>query len=73
MAAEKHGWDQITSFSDNRLHDGKMYRSVGFRLVGEIPPDYQYTNGLKREHKFKFRVKKGVNEVEEAKKRNFDI
>ncbi len=41
----------IVSFSDNRLFQGGVYEKIGFRLDGEIPPDYYWVKGQKRFHK----------------------
>ena len=38
----------IVSFSDNRLFSGEVYEKIGFKLDGEIPPDYYWTKGNKR-------------------------
>jgi predicted SprT family Zn-dependent metalloprotease len=61
----------IVSFSDNRLHDGSLYRSLGFECVKELKPDYYYTKQQQRKHKFNFRVPAGVNEQEEAAKKGW--
>lgn len=41
----------IVSFSDNRLFPGNVYQKIGFRLDGEIPPDYYWCKGTRRFHK----------------------
>ena len=61
----------IITFSDNRLHNGEMYRSLGFIIDRFVSPSYSYTNGSARIHKFNFRVPAGVNEELEAAKQNF--
>lgn len=32
----------IVSYSDNRISDGQLYKSLGFELEKEVPPDYYY-------------------------------
>jgi hypothetical protein len=41
----------VVSFSDNRLFDGRVYGKIGFRLDGELKPDYYWVKGGKRHHK----------------------
>lgn len=67
----KEGYKKIISFSENRLHTGDVYKKIGFYLEKDLLPDYCYTNGVCRIHKFNFRVKAGINEQEKAKERNF--
>jgi len=45
----------IITFCDVSLFTGESYVANGYRKVGEIPPDYRYVVGRKREHKFGFR------------------
>jgi hypothetical protein len=61
----------IISFSDNRIHTGKMYASLGFQYEGFTGQSYEYTDCHIRKHKFNFRVPAGVNEQEEAAKQGF--
>jgi len=62
---------KVITFSDNRLFNGSMYQNLGFVKTKEITPDYEYTNGFVRKHKFNFRVKAGISEVGEAAKQGF--
>lgn len=62
---------KIITFSDNTLHTGEMYAKLGFVKIAEVPPDYSYTNGTTKRHKFSFRVKAGTNEKMEAAQSNF--
>jgi len=50
-------WRKIISFADLRWSVGKLYEKTGFTLEATIPPDYQYTKGDERHHKFNFRHK----------------
>ena len=69
--SEKFKGTILTSFSDNRLHTGKSYLTLGFKHVSDVPPDYCYTNGVRRSHKFNFRVPAGINEQTEAARLNY--
>lgn len=46
---------EISTFSDNRYSAGGVYRAVGFREVGVVPPRYWYTKQTSRYHRFQFR------------------
>jgi hypothetical protein len=48
-------WKRIVSFADLRWSEGNVYQKNGFTLEGIIPPDYAYTKGQERIHKFNFR------------------
>lgn len=52
----------VVSFSDNRMFDGKVYERVGFKLDGELKPDYYWVKGGKRHHK------SGLRKTKEEKK-----
>jgi hypothetical protein len=41
----------IVSFSDNRLFSGGVYKKIGFRFDGNVPPDYYWTKHRKRFNK----------------------
>jgi hypothetical protein len=41
----------VVSFSDNRLFSGGVYSKIGFKLDGEVPPDYYWVKGCRRFHK----------------------
>jgi len=46
---------KIVSYSDNRLHSGKVYEYMGFKHVSNIPSDYYWYKNGKRHHKSKMR------------------
>lgn len=50
--------DSFVTFSDHCVSDGKLYENNGFIAESEIAPDYRYIVGMKRQHKFSFRLKK---------------
>lgn len=51
-------WNQLVSFADLRWSDGNLYRTTGWQLQKEIPPDYGYSpDGKQRIHKFNYRRK----------------
>lgn len=37
-----NGIEKIVSWSDNRYSDGGVYGKMGFKMAGELPPDYYY-------------------------------
>lgn len=47
--------DCISTFSDNSVSDGAMYKKLGFVKEKDIAPDYKYLVKNSREHKFKYR------------------
>lgn len=50
--------NEIFTFSDNTVSNGLLYDSNGFTAVKNLPPDYMYIVKGKREHKFKYRLRK---------------
>lgn len=55
--ASKELQKDIISFCDLTRFNGSSYLSCGYEVVKEIPPDYKYLVGSKREHKFIWRKK----------------
>lgn len=47
----------VVSFSDNRLFGGGVYGKIGFKLDGDVRPDYYWTKGSGRFHKSGLRKK----------------
>ena len=47
----------IITFADLRWSNGNLYEKTGFKVDKILPPDYYYTKGTKRYHKFNFRHK----------------
>lgn len=54
---KKH-FDNIVTFSDNTVSDGKLYENSGFIVDKELPPDYCYLVRSQRVHKFNYRKKR---------------
>lgn len=50
--------EEIFTFSDNTISIGALYSSNGFVAVKTLPPDYMYVVRGRREHKFKYRLRK---------------
>ena len=48
-------WNTIETFADLRWSTGKLYANSGFKEVYRLPPDYYWTDGKVRHHKFGFR------------------
>lgn len=46
-----HNPKSIVSFSDNRLFSGEVYKHLGFKFDGKVPPDYYWAKSDKRYHK----------------------
>lgn len=42
---KEHGYQQLISWSDNRISQGNVYEKCGFSLVEELSPDYSYSMG----------------------------
>lgn len=53
---------KIITFSDNTISNGNLYATTGFTVVKEIKPDYMYIFDRKRNHKFRFRLKRFKND-----------
>lgn len=49
------GAGRVWSYSDNRYFDGSMYLKLGFKLDGELAPDYSVVRKGRRMHKASFR------------------
>lgn len=48
-------YKKITTFSDNEISDGGLYKNNGFIMDKLLPPDYKYVHKGIRTHKFLFR------------------
>jgi hypothetical protein len=46
--------NNILSYSDFRLFDGKMYETLGFEKIHLSKPDYFWVKGFERKHRFNF-------------------
>jgi hypothetical protein len=46
--AKKQPYDEIITFSDNRLTDGSLYEALGFELDRRLKPDYCYVKDGRR-------------------------
>lgn len=60
--AVENGIHVITTFSDNEISDGNLYRKLGFNADKELAPDYKYVYKGKRVHKFNFRLRRFKND-----------
>ena len=58
-------FSEVYSYSDNRISQGNLYKTIGFELEKEVPVNYFYTNFKERRRKQGFRKSKfkdkGVN------------
>ncbi|RLA59296.1 MAG: hypothetical protein DRQ78_10775 [Epsilonproteobacteria bacterium] len=53
-------WEQIFSYADRRWSSGDLYKKLGFQLEHITQPNYWYTKGSGRIHRFN--LKKQLNE-----------
>tara|TARA_Y100000034_G_scaffold79817_1_gene95778 strand:- start:223 stop:1842 length:1620 start_codon:yes stop_codon:yes gene_type:complete len=65
--ATKQGYKKILSYAERRFGTGKGYRKAGFNLIGHTGLSYWYTDGIVREHRFKYRAKDGQTEKDVAR------
>jgi hypothetical protein len=54
--------NSFVTFSDHCVSDGSLYASNGFIKDKEIEPDYRYVIGMKRQHKYGYRLKRFKND-----------
>jgi hypothetical protein len=59
-------YTHILSYCDLRYGTGNVYRVNGFTEIGRTKPDYCYTDGIRRYHRFKYRAADGRTEREIA-------
>lgn len=50
-------WDEIFSYADRRWSDGNVYEKMGFKFDHFTQPNYWYTKGINRIHRFNLRKK----------------
>lgn len=55
---EVSDWAHLITFADLEVSDGDLYEKSGWVKDGELPPDYKYRVGARREHKFNYRLKR---------------
>jgi len=46
---------EIYTYADRRWSQGKIYKQLGFQFVGFTQPNYWYSLGQERKHRFKYR------------------
>jgi len=54
---KNYQFDEIISFSDNSMFDGKMYESLGFKFEYNTPINYHWVVDGIRRHRFSFNKK----------------
>lgn len=54
--------NSFITFSDHCVSDGNLYAKNGFLIDKEIDPDYRYLVGMKRQHKYGYRLKRFRND-----------
>jgi len=55
-------YETILSYSDFRLFDGKMYKTLGFEKIHLSKPDYFWCKNLERKHRFTFNKQKLIKD-----------
>ena len=63
--AKDQGYENIVTYADMRFGEGEVYNKE-FELIGITPVDYWYTNGDRREFRFKYRAAQGLTERQVA-------
>jgi hypothetical protein len=52
----------VLSYADRRWSQGNLYYSLGFKLIGDTPPNYWYFKTKRRFHRLKFTKQKLIKE-----------
>ncbi len=66
-------FNDIISYSDFRLFDGKMYETLGFIKKHLSKPDYFWCKNLERKHRFNFNKRKLVKDGYDSNKTEVEI
>jgi hypothetical protein len=66
-------YETILSYSDFRLFDGKMYETLGFEKIHLSVPDYFWSKGIERKHRFTFNKQKLIKDGYDASKTEVEI
>ena len=51
-------YEELVTFADHCVSDGRLYEATGWRKDGELDPDYRYVVNGERAHKFGYRLKR---------------
>jgi hypothetical protein len=70
---KNYEFNELVSYSDFRLFDGKMYETLGFERKHLSSPDYFWCKGIERKHRFNFNKKKLVKEGYDINKTEIEI
>lgn len=57
--------ERVISYSDNRWFDGRMYNTLGFQHVADVPPDYFVIRQQDRWHKTVFKRNRIPGKIKE--------
>jgi hypothetical protein len=66
-------FNELISYSDFRLFDGKMYKTLGFTKQHLSKPDYFWCKDIERKHRFNFNKQKLIKEGFDGSKTEVDI
>jgi len=64
---KNYGPTRIVSYADRDWSNGKLYETIGFKLINFSNPDYKYVVDGKRVHKSRFRKSKLKTTLTESK------
>mgnify|MGYP000399835129 CR=1 FL=1 len=70
---KNYSYNEIISYSDFRLFDGKMYETLGFTKIHLSVPEYYWVKGLKRYHRYNFKKHKLVEQGYDINKTEVEI
>lgn len=60
--AKENSFESILTYADTRFGTGQVYEKNNFSYIGNTPIDYWYTDGNKRQFRFKYRASNGLSE-----------
>jgi very-short-patch-repair endonuclease len=65
--------EEITTYADRSISQGKLYETLGFKFQGKTQPNYYYIIDGVRKHRFNFRKDKLIKEGYDPNKTEHDI
>ncbi len=68
-----YNFDELISYSDFRMFNGKIYETLGFTKQHLSVPDYFWCKGLERKHRFNFNKQKLIKEGYDSNKTESEI
>jgi hypothetical protein len=65
--------EEITTYADRSISQGKLYKTLGFKFQGKTQPNYYYIIDGIRKHRFNFRKDKLIKEGYDSNKTEHEI